>query len=252
MACALRGGAAAMSLPVVAATSSKSQLAYQWIRERIAGHKFTPGYRLVLGSIADDLGMSVVPVREAIRRLEAEGLVTFERNVGARVSVVDEGEYVFAMQTLGLVEGYATGLAAPLLTPADLDRAGEINARMHALLEHFDAHTFTQLNQQFHRVLYSPCPNPHVLELVDRSWSRLSGLRDTSFSRIPHRPSHSVQEHAEILDLIRDRADPTEIELATRNHRLRTLDAFLAARHSGLHNSGLHNSGLHNTDTSHD
>ena len=45
---------------------------------------YGPGYRLVLGTIAKDLGISVVPVREAIRRLEAEGLVTFERNVGAR------------------------------------------------------------------------------------------------------------------------------------------------------------------------
>lgn len=221
-----------MSSTALAATpSSKSQLAYEWIRERISGHVYGPGYRLVLGSIADELGMSVVPVREAIRRLEAEGLVTFERNVGARVSVVDESEYVFTMQTLGLVEGFATALAAPLLTTADLDRAAQINDRMARLIEHFDAHTFTRLNQQFHEVLYAPCPNAHILDLVERSWSRLSGLRDTSFSQIPDRPAHSVEEHTHILDLIRTDADPVEIELATRNHRLRTLDAFLAARH---------------------
>ncbi|MGV9194934.1 GntR family transcriptional regulator [Microbacterium sp. MC2] len=213
------------------APNSKSQHAYTWIRDRIGRHDYTPGYRLVLGSIADELGMSVVPVREAIRRLEAEGLVTFERNVGARVSVVDEDEYVHTMQTLSLVEGYATSLAAPVITDADVAEAAEINDRMERLLDHFDAHTFTQLNHRFHRVLYAPCPNPHILELVDRSWSRLSGLRDTSFAQIPDRPRHSVEEHTLILDLIRRRADPTEIEMATRTHRLRTLDAFLAARH---------------------
>jgi DNA-binding GntR family transcriptional regulator len=213
------------------AVGGKSQRAYDWIRRRIDGHEYSPGYRLVLGSIAAELDMSVVPVREAIRRLEAEGLVTFERNVGARVSVVDEDQYVFAMQTLGLVEGYATALAAPVITPADLDQAAEINERMELMLDHFDAYAFTQLNHRFHRVLYAPCPNPHILDLVDRSWSRLSGLRDTSFAQIPDRPRHSVEEHAGILDLIRDRADPTQIELTTRNHRLRTLDAFLAARH---------------------
>ncbi len=70
---------------MTAATSlSKSQQAYHWIKERITRQEFTPGYRLVLGSIAGDLDMSVVPVREAIRQLEAEGLVMFERNVGAR------------------------------------------------------------------------------------------------------------------------------------------------------------------------
>ena len=76
---------------------SKSQRAYHWVKERIAGQEFTPGYRLVLGSIAAELDMSVVPVREAIRQLEAEGLVTFERNVGARVSMVDDTQYRFSM-----------------------------------------------------------------------------------------------------------------------------------------------------------
>ena len=63
---------------------SKSQQAYRFIRERIDDGRYVPGYRLVLGQIAKELDVSVVPVREAIRRLEAEGLVTFERNVGGR------------------------------------------------------------------------------------------------------------------------------------------------------------------------
>jgi DNA-binding GntR family transcriptional regulator len=218
-----------MSIP--APPTSKSEAAYIWIRERIANHAFGPGYRLVLGAIADELGMSVVPVREAIRRLEAEGLVTFERNVGARVTLVDESEYVHTMQTLGLVEGSATALSAPLLLEDDLERADEINSRMRHLLDHFDAHAFTALNRDFHSVLFEPCPNPHLLDLVHRGWSRLSGIRDSTFAFVPGRAQHSVDEHVEILNLIRTGADPLEIELAARNHRLRTMDAFLDARH---------------------
>lgn len=212
-------------------TGSKSEVAYDWIRERIARHEYGPGYRLVLASIAAELDMSVVPVREAIRRLEAEHLVTFEKNVGARVSVVDEEAYVHTMQTLSLVEGYATRLAAPFVTEGDLAAASAINARMHALLDDFDAHLYTQLNQRFHAVLFDRCPNPHILDLVGRGWSRLAGLRDTSFALIPSRPRHSVEEHDHILDLIRTGTDADELELFTRNHRLRTLDAFLQARH---------------------
>ncbi|GAA5152711.1 GntR family transcriptional regulator [Microbacterium pseudoresistens] len=214
-----------------AAEGSKSERAYAWMRERISAHAFGPGYRLVLSSIADELGMSVVPVREAVRRLEAEGLVTFERNVGARVTLVDEGEYAHTMQTLGLVEGLATALSAPLLDAAALDRAEAVNDRMQRLLEHFDAHVFTDLNKQFHSALYEACPNPHVLDLVHRGWHRLSSIRDTTFASVPGRAQHSVEEHAEILDLIRSGADPLEIELAARNHRWRTMDAFLRARH---------------------
>src|SRR6185312_16642174 len=97
-------------------TLSKSQLAYQFVKGRISDGTFTPGYRLVLGQIAGELGISVVPVREAIRRLEAEGLVTFERNVGAQVALLQEAEYTYTMETLALVEGAATQLSAPLLT----------------------------------------------------------------------------------------------------------------------------------------
>jgi DNA-binding GntR family transcriptional regulator len=82
------------------AGESKSQAAYRWIRERIATGVFGPGYRLVLSSLAGELSMSVVPVREAVRALTAEGLVTFERNVGARVAHVDGSQYRFSMQAI--------------------------------------------------------------------------------------------------------------------------------------------------------
>lgn len=217
--------------------ASKSEQAYEWIRSRIAAHTYGPGYRLVLGPIAEELGMSVVPVREAIRRLEAEGLVTFERNVGARVTLVDESEYAHTMQTLGLVEGAATSLSAPLLDADALAQAEDVNARMVHMLEHFDAHAFTQLNRQFHSVLFEPCPNPHLLDLVHRGWSRLSGIRDSTFAYVPGRARHSVEEHAQLLELIRAGADSLEIELAARNHRWRTRDAFLDAIHSRSHHT---------------
>ena len=50
--------------PADRGTTSKSQLAYEWLRERIVSHRFTPGYRLVLSQIAGELGVSAVPVRE--------------------------------------------------------------------------------------------------------------------------------------------------------------------------------------------
>ncbi|WP_309068115.1 GntR family transcriptional regulator [Microbacterium sp.] len=209
-------------------SASKSQRAYDWIRQRISSREYGPGFRLVLGPIADALDMSVVPVREAIRRLEAEGLVEFERNVGARVALVDRDEYAHSMQTLGVVEGVATALSAPLLDGADLDRAAAVNARLVALLDDFDPIAFTRLNREFHSVLYEPCPNPHILDLVHRGWTRLQGLIDSTFAYVPGRAHESVREHAEILELIRSGADPLEIEMAARQHRWRTMNAYLA------------------------
>lgn len=218
-----------MARRVSAPTSpSKSQLAYDWIAARITDRTFTPGYRLVLGQIARELGVSVVPVREAIRRLEAEGLVTFERNVGAQVAMVEETEYLHTMQTLSIIEGVATSLAAPHLTVRDVARARAVNAAMASSLDDLNPHRFTELNLEFHAILFERCPNPHILDLVHRGWSRLSALRDSTFSFVPGRARQSVAEHSRLLSLVEAGADAIDIELAARAHRTATLDAFLA------------------------
>ncbi|WP_053382280.1 GntR family transcriptional regulator [Leucobacter celer] len=216
---------------------SKSERAYRLIRDRIDSGQYVPGYRLVLAPIANELGMSVVPVREAIRRLEAEQLVTFERNVGAQVSLIKETEYLHTMQTLALVEGAATGLAAPHITDDQIRRARLINQTMRESLSSFDPQAFTELNLEFHSVLFETCPNPHILDLVHRGWNRMKVLRNSSFSFVPGRAQESVDEHERLLQLIADRVPPLEIEMTARAHRTATLDAVLAYsdehRHAG-------------------
>jgi DNA-binding GntR family transcriptional regulator len=214
-----------------APTRSKSQLAYHWLKERIAGEEFTPGYRLVLGSIAQELDMSVVPVREAIRLLEAEGLVTFERHVGARVSMIDDSQYRHSMETLAVLEGAATALAAPHLGPDDLRRARDLNRRLVESRDDIDPRRFTSLNHRFHAVLFAACPNPRLLALVDAEWVRLGHLRDSTFSFVPGRAHESVREHEAIVDLIAAGAPPADVETAARAHRSATLAAYLSHEH---------------------
>ena len=215
------------------AVGSKSEQAYAAVKARIVEGTYTPGYRLVLAKIAEDLGVSVVPVREAIRRLEAEGLVKFERNVGATVSGIDPTEYLYTMQTLSIIEGAATALSAPLIGAADIARARAVNAEMRDCLEHFDPVRFTALNQDFHSVLFEHCPNPHILDLVHRGWNRLASIRASTFRFVPGRAQESVKEHESLLQLIESNADPDTIEQAARRHRSATLDAYLAQSNAG-------------------
>ena len=212
----------------VLAAGSKSQQAYEAVKARIVEGTYSPGYRLVLGSIAKDLGVSVVPVREAIRRLEAEGLVTFERNVGATVAGGGRGEYLYTMQTLSIVEGAATALSAPLIDAVAIARARAVNEEMRECLNHFDPVRFTRLNQDFHSILFEHCPNPHILDLVHRGWNRLAALRSSTFRFVPGRAHESVNEHEALLQLIESGATADEIEKAARLHRSATLDAYLA------------------------
>jgi DNA-binding GntR family transcriptional regulator len=216
----------------VQATASKSEQAYAAIKDKILNGSYSPGNRLVLAKLADDLGFSVVPVREAIRRLEAESFVTFERNVGATVAGIDPTEYLYTMQTLSIVEGAATALSAPFIGAADIERARAINARMRESLAAFDPVRFTELNLEFHNVLFESCPNPHILDLVHRGWNRLKALRSSTFSYVPGRARESVAEHEALLVLLESRAPAEAIERAARAHRAATLDAYLAhSRH---------------------
>ncbi|PYI69661.1 GntR family transcriptional regulator [Arthrobacter livingstonensis] len=224
-------GGAAVTTPTAGETAgSKSERAYAAIKEKILGGEYTPGYRLVLAKLAGDLGFSVVPVREAIRRLEAENFVTFERNVGATVAGIDPTEYLFTMQTLSIVEGAATALSAPLITASDIARARAVNAAMRESLDHFDPIRFTALNLEFHSVLFENCPNPHILDLVHRGWNRLQALRSSTFSYVPGRAKESVAEHEALLALLESGAGADDVERAARAHRAATLDAYLARR----------------------
>ena len=211
-------------------TVSKVDLAHDLIRTRILDGAYTPGYRLVLGTLAKELGVSTVPVREAVRRLEAEGLVEVVRNVGATVRGLDPVEYRWAVETLAVVEGAATGMAAPLLSADELAEARRLNAAMRTGLDDLDPLRHSRLNQQFHRVLTAPCPNPLLRELVERGWTRVSGLRSSVFSFVPDRAAESVREHDALLDLIASGAPAADIDAAARAHREATVQAVLRSQ----------------------
>lgn len=202
---------------------SKVDRAYEMIRSRILDRTYAPGRRLVLGMLGAELGVSSVPVREAVRRLEAESLVSFTRNVGATVRALDLDEYRYALQTLAITEGAATGLAAPLLSPAAHAEARDLNDLMRAGLDDFDPELHSSLNQRFHQVLSAACPNPELLELVAHGWNRMSTLRSSVFAFVPDRARGSVVEHDEILAAIADRTSSEHVESLTRQHRLTTL-----------------------------
>lgn len=215
-----------MTQTAAPAGESKSQQAYNWISERIRTRDFEPGYRLVLATIADELGISVVPVREAIRQLEAEGMVTYERNVGASVTTYNREAYYESMDIVATVEANATAQSAPYLNAEDIARAREINQRMRELDIHHDPEEFTQLNKEFHSVLFSKCPNERLKDLVVDQWKQLEYHRVSTFRYVPERAQESTREHEQLVSLIEAGAEPAYIEKVARQHRLSTLNTY--------------------------
>jgi DNA-binding GntR family transcriptional regulator len=207
---------------------TKQERAYRAIRERILDGSYGPGYRIVIDSLADELSISALPVREAIRRLEAEGLVVYRANAGAQVAPAEPGVFEEEATVLALLEGYATALAAPHLDEADIQRLRDVNASMVEAMEELDPLRFGRLNHEFHALINDHCPNAALLEMLRELARRLDAKRRTVFVHIPYRGKTSVAEHDELIELLARRAPAAEVEAAARNHKLNTVQSFRA------------------------
>jgi DNA-binding GntR family transcriptional regulator len=207
---------------------TKQERVYRAIRERILSGAYGPGYRVVIDALAEEFGVSALPVREAIWRLEAEGLVVYRPNAGAQVAPAEPGVFYEEMTVLAVLEGYATALAAPHLGESGIMRLTEITDSMVEAMERLDSLAFGRLNQEFHAVVYEHCPNAALVDLLRDVARRLDAIRRTVFVQIPYRGAASVAEHRELIELITTGAPAAKIEAAAREHKLHTLESFLA------------------------
>ncbi|MDH7798103.1 MULTISPECIES: GntR family transcriptional regulator [unclassified Beijerinckia] len=134
------------------------------LAERIIAGAIAPGVRLGQDHIAEEFGASHVPVREAFRRLEAQGLVVSEPRRGVRVAgfTVEEVKEVAEMRAA--LEVLALRHAAPHLTKALLDQAEEATR---AGDKATDVQAWEQANRHFHRLILTPCAMPRLLKAID-------------------------------------------------------------------------------------
>ncbi|MEW2071616.1 GntR family transcriptional regulator [Streptomyces sp. NPDC007346] len=205
---------------------SKAEVSYELLRSRILDGTYGPGYRLVLSQLAQETGVSTIPLREALRRLQSDGLVEVVRNIGARVAVFDATQVEHSLQVLARLEGYATAICAPHMTAKHIERSRKVNARMVTALEDFDPTAFTALNREFHFSLYEHCPDAHLVSLLEAEWARLDHMRRSTFTHVPGRARRSVAEHERLLELIAAHAPAPEIEQVACAHKIATADAL--------------------------
>ena len=207
---------------------TKQQQLYEALRARIIDRRYGPGFRIVIDQVAAEFSVSALPVREAIRRLEAEGLVVYRANAGAQVAPAEPLLFEHLMELLAVLEGYATALAAPHLTPQDLTALEQRTEAMVAAMAGMESLAFGRHNRAFHRVIYDRCPNPSLLATLMDIDRRLDAIRSTVFVHIPYRGASSVAEHRELIRLLSERAPAELIEAAARAHKLATLESFRA------------------------
>lgn len=207
---------------------TKSEQAYDILKARIMDGTYGPGYRLVIDQLGREHGISSVPWRESLRRLEAEGWVDIVPNVGALVKTFDTDSWKRTIRLLARLEGLATALSAEHFTEADIAKARELNRAMTEALEGFDTTRFGALNRQFHEHLCSRCDDERLFAMVHAEWTRMDIIRRSAFWYAPGRAVASIGEHEALIDLIESGADAETIETAVREHEVRTLNAVLS------------------------
>lgn len=134
------------------------------LADRIVTGALAPGAKLRQDHIAEEFGASHVPVREAFRRLEAQGLAVSEARRGVRVASFTLAEVEEVARMRSVLEGLALRHAAPHLTPFILDRADALNRTGYNASDIIGRE---EANRQFHRLLLTPCGMPRLLAEID-------------------------------------------------------------------------------------
>jgi DNA-binding GntR family transcriptional regulator len=197
------------------------------LRDRICAGAYAPLSKLNIDALARELGVSPIPVREALRRLEAEGWVQFKRNVGAIVSPVDATSWEQAMVALAILDGAASAEAQPHLRRSDFGRLQRLTAEMEDVASLADPLRFSTLNRALHATIASRCPNKYLVELLDQTHLRLDRVRSTMFVYLPHRSEEALREHAQLIELLQA-GDKEQVEQFARWHKLQTIEAYRA------------------------
>jgi len=189
-------------------TSSQAFAAYNEIKQRIFMGEFTPGMRLREIEVAALLDMGRTPVREALKRIQDEGLLRHEPGRGMVVATMDQQEVgeLYAMREV--LESAAAAMAAQHATDAEV-------ANMQAILDEGDADPVA-LNLRFHDAIYSAAHNRHLIRSL-RSLTDTTYLLGRSTLSSKARAKVAMKEHSDIVDAIRSR-DPDRAAAAARHH----------------------------------
>ena len=193
------------------------------LREQIFAHELAPGSWLDEQNLAAAFGISRTPMREAIKVLASEGLVTTKMNKGAYVTEVDRRDLEQIFTVLSLLEGQAAKETAMKATEDQLTQLDNLHHRLEKAAADRDNGQFFEINVKFHELIQEIAGNKWMNGVIEDLRKVLKLQRRDSLTR-SGRLLSSLVEHREILQAILKR-DPQAAELAMRTHLARGLEA---------------------------
>lgn len=211
----------------IAEKPTRVQDAYAQIKQQIRTNRMAPGFLAPEPEIATRLGMSRTPVREALIRLEAEGLVELIPRRGARVLPILASDMQEIYEILTALEPEAAANLAGQ-SPSETELAPLVNAThdMEEALKDKDLDRWAEADDRFHRDLLELHGNRRLSDFVGSLFDQAHRARMVTI-RLRDLPVKSTQEHREVLEYLR-KGDPSGVRRVFREHRQRAANELLA------------------------
>jgi DNA-binding GntR family transcriptional regulator len=177
---------------------------YGELRGALLGGRFASGERLTIRALAQALGTSPTPVREALMRLQAERALDLQANGSALIPVMTRGRFEQVTTIRLALEGAAAGLAASRATSDDLDDLSSILQQMVALVERTELDGYLELHRDFHFRIYRCSGNPLLVGMIEGLWMQCGPVLTYVLPEYVLRRSGSRQ-HQMMVEALRQR-----------------------------------------------
>jgi DNA-binding GntR family transcriptional regulator len=213
--------------PATAGHRTKQEFVYHTLRKALLACEIEPGERLVIDDLSKRLGVSIIPVREALQLLQAEGLVVNVPHVGATSAPLSRESIVDVFSVLEGLEVVATRLLAERGSAEAVSPLAPIVAAMDTAAETNSFEEWADLNTRFHQAISAATGMPLLQEMTERTLGRWDRIRRHYFKGVlRHRVLEAQREHRKILKALEAR-DLPRLQSEVQHHNRRALAAYL-------------------------
>ncbi|WP_264739863.1 GntR family transcriptional regulator [Cytobacillus firmus] len=188
---------------------------YETLKKNIIELQFEPGSRLHDKELAEDFGISRTPVREALKRLEDEGLVVSTPGSSTRVTPLNEDGASNAFPVAASLHSLGARLGVPRLMPSDFARLEAANKNLEAAMKKQDILGAVKADEAFHEVYLSAADNPEIISALKRIMPKIQRLEIAQFGSL--NGLKSVEQHKKILEASRKGQEQLASRLVEEN-----------------------------------
>ncbi|MTI82108.1 MAG: GntR family transcriptional regulator [Firmicutes bacterium] len=189
------------------------EIVFETLREAIIKGNLNPGERLMEIQLAEEMGVSRTPVREAIRKLELDGLVVMVPRKGAYVAGISMKDIVDVLEVRAALDALAARLAAERITDDELDKLEKSIVSISEVSDGKNLDEVVARDTGFHETIYEASRNKKLVQFITHLKEQLQRFRSTSLS-IPGRTKEALEEHKQIVEALSERNAELASQLA--------------------------------------